>query len=156
MKRLLLSLIRAYQRVLSPRLPRMCRFTPSCSHYGYEAIDDHGVLLGLLLTSFRIVRCNPFCRGGHDPVPKRLWGTGSGWRAAPRAAILHGMIAPSAPTSAASPKRTVSAPSSDVAPGVVLRVELAADEEVRWQWTHGPDGQSRITGYEIVKASPRE
>lgn len=46
------------------------------------------------------------------------------------------------------------APQADVAPGAVLSVELADDEEVQWQWSHGPDGQRRITGYQIIKATP--
>lgn len=52
------------------------------------------------------------------------------------------------------PKRTVHAPQAEVAPGVALSVEVAEDEEVNWQWTHGPSGDSRITGYQIVKRPP--
>jgi putative membrane protein insertion efficiency factor len=70
MKRLLLFLIRGYQTVLSPLLPQACRFTPSCSHYAIEAIKQHGSLKGSLLASYRILRCQPFCRGGYDPVKK--------------------------------------------------------------------------------------
>lgn len=70
MKRLLLFLIRGYQMVLSPLLPQACRFTPSCSHYAIEAIKQHGSLKGSLLASYRILRCQPFCRGGYDPVKK--------------------------------------------------------------------------------------
>lgn len=61
--------IRVYQRIISPLLPRCCRFVPTCSEYAIEAIERHGVLKGLALGVWRIVRCNPFCRGGHDPVP---------------------------------------------------------------------------------------
>jgi putative membrane protein insertion efficiency factor len=46
-----------------------CRFHPSCSEYGYEAIDQHGLVKGTLLTAWRLLRCNPFNRGGYDPVP---------------------------------------------------------------------------------------
>ena len=52
------------------------------------------------------------------------------------------------------PKRTVHAPPADVAPGAALSVELTEDEEVQWQWSHGPGGQSRITGYQIIKKHP--
>ncbi len=70
MKKLLLFLIRGYQTILSPLLPQACRFTPSCSHYAIEAIKQHGSLKGSLLASYRILRCQPFCRGGYDPVKK--------------------------------------------------------------------------------------
>jgi len=70
MKKLLLFLIRGYQTILSPLLPQACRFTPSCSHYAIEAIKEHGSLKGSLLASYRILRCQPFCRGGYDPVKK--------------------------------------------------------------------------------------
>lgn len=67
----LLRGIKAYQRVLAPRLPPMCRFTPSCSHYGYQALLEHGLFKGVGLTIWRLFRCNPLCRGGLDPVPPR-------------------------------------------------------------------------------------
>lgn len=57
-------------------------------------------------------------------------------------------------SAAAPPKRTVVAPPAEVAPGAVLSVELAEDEEVQWQWSHGAEGQSRITGYQIIKRPP--
>ncbi len=69
MKSLALGLIRFYQRRISGGLPPRCRFQPSCSHYGYEAIERHGLLKGVWLTFWRLVRCNPFVRGGYDPVP---------------------------------------------------------------------------------------
>ena len=69
MKRLALGLIRLYQRYLSPSLPAACRFQPTCSHYGYEAIERHGVARGSWLTLWRLIRCNPINRGGYDPVP---------------------------------------------------------------------------------------
>lgn len=69
MKKLLLLLIRAYQIVLSPLLPPACRFHPTCSHYAMEAISQHGPLKGAVLTSRRLLRCHPFCKGGFDPVP---------------------------------------------------------------------------------------
>ncbi len=69
MKALSLSFIRFYQRRISGSLPPGCRFQPTCSCYGYEAIERHGVVRGWLMTLWRLVRCNPFNRGGYDPVP---------------------------------------------------------------------------------------
>jgi len=67
---LLLVLIRLYQKIVSPALPaNTCRFYPSCSHYGYQAIYRHGAFKGLALTIWRILRCNPFNPGGYDPIP---------------------------------------------------------------------------------------
>ena len=67
---LLLATIRLYQMTLSRALPAdTCRFYPSCSHYGYQAIYKHGALKGSLLAVWRILRCNPFNAGGLDPVP---------------------------------------------------------------------------------------
>ncbi|MEO8558232.1 MAG: membrane protein insertion efficiency factor YidD [Rhodospirillales bacterium] len=67
----LLALIRAYQWFLSPFMGHACRFTPSCSHYGYEAIAAHGPLLGAWLAAKRLARCHPWGGSGHDPVPPR-------------------------------------------------------------------------------------
>ena len=61
--------IRAYQATLGPVLPSQCKFTPTCSHYGLESVRRYGTLKGGVLTVWRILRCNPFGRGGHDPVP---------------------------------------------------------------------------------------
>ena len=66
---LLLALIRGYQIAISPLLPPSCRFHPSCSSYGYEAITVHGSAKGLVLTIWRLLRCNPWNKGGLDPVP---------------------------------------------------------------------------------------
>ena len=67
----LLGLIRAYQFIVSPSLPaNTCRFYPSCSHYGYQAIYKHGVMKGSYLATWRVLRCNPFNHGDrYDPVP---------------------------------------------------------------------------------------
>ena len=69
MKYLLMGLIRLYQLTISRLLPPSCRFTPSCSHYGYEAISKHGALKGGWLAIKRVARCHPFNPGGYDPVP---------------------------------------------------------------------------------------
>lgn len=69
MKRLLLALIDFYRREISPRVPPTCRFTPTCSAYAREAIERHGALRGCLLGIWRVLRCNPFTKGGYDPVP---------------------------------------------------------------------------------------
>ena len=68
-KRFLLWLIRFYQRSISPRHPACCRFIPTCSQYALEAIQRYGALKGGFLALRRILRCNPFCKGGYDPVP---------------------------------------------------------------------------------------
>lgn len=68
---LLLGLIRAYQLTISPILPPSCRFHPSCSAYGYRSISVHGSAKGLVLAVWRLLRCNPWNKGGLDPVPER-------------------------------------------------------------------------------------
>ena len=67
--RALRGIIRFYKRRISPGLPPSCRFIPTCSEYAYEAIGKHGAIKGGLLAAWRILRCNPFCKGGYDPVP---------------------------------------------------------------------------------------
>lgn len=69
MKYIALVLIRIYQLFISPLLPASCRFEPSCSHYGYEAISRYGILRGGWLAVKRIGRCQPLNPGGYDPVP---------------------------------------------------------------------------------------
>jgi hypothetical protein len=64
-----LGLLRFYKRAISPLLPPACRYQPTCSEYSHEAIEKHGVLKGIGLTGWRLLRCNPFSRGGYDPVP---------------------------------------------------------------------------------------
>jgi putative membrane protein insertion efficiency factor len=70
MRVVLKYLIRGYQLAISPMFGPRCRFYPSCSHYGLEAIETHGALRGTWLTVKRISRCHPFHEGGFDPVPK--------------------------------------------------------------------------------------
>lgn len=71
MKRLLISLIRFYRRAISPLKPATCKYIPTCSQYGIEAIERFGAFKGTLLTIWRILRCNPWSRGGYDPVPEK-------------------------------------------------------------------------------------
>jgi uncharacterized protein len=68
-RRLLATLIRGYQRFVSPALPPSCRFHPSCSQYALEAVTRHGALKGGWLAARRLARCHPFHPGGFDPVP---------------------------------------------------------------------------------------
>lgn len=67
--RVLMASVRLYQRGISGWLPPMCRFEPSCSHFGIEALRRHGAWRGGWLTIGRLMRCHPFSRGGYDPVP---------------------------------------------------------------------------------------
>ena len=69
MRWLLIKLIRGYQLVLSPVLPPSCRYVPTCSEYGLEAIERYGALKGGWMAIRRILRCHPFAKGGLDPVP---------------------------------------------------------------------------------------
>ncbi len=68
-RRVLLILVRAYQRLVSPLLPPACRFHPSCSAYAATAIERHGAAKGSWLAARRVLRCHPFHPGGVDPVP---------------------------------------------------------------------------------------
>lgn len=72
MKKILIGLIRFYKKYISPKSPPCCRFIPSCSQYGLEAVERYGALKGSFLTLIRILRCNPWSAGGYDPVPKNL------------------------------------------------------------------------------------
>lgn len=67
--RMLCVPIRVYRAFISPALPPCCRFCPTCSAYALGALQKHGAAKGLLLSSKRILRCNPWCVGGYDPVP---------------------------------------------------------------------------------------
>jgi putative membrane protein insertion efficiency factor len=64
--------IKLYKRLISPILPDSCRFTPSRPTYAVTAIEKHGIIVGFFLAFFRILRCNPFCVGGFDPVPEKI------------------------------------------------------------------------------------
>ncbi|HNZ55880.1 MAG TPA: membrane protein insertion efficiency factor YidD [Methylophilaceae bacterium] len=67
--RFLVGLVKMYQVFLSPFFGQQCRFYPTCSHYAIEAIQKHGALFGSYYTIRRLLRCNPWCEGGHDPIP---------------------------------------------------------------------------------------
>ena len=69
--RLLVFLVRIYQRTISPMLPRTCRFHPSCSAYSIEALREHGAFRGTWMTLKRVLRCHPLSAGGYDPVGKK-------------------------------------------------------------------------------------
>ena len=71
-KKVLIFLIKTYQMTLSPRFSHgSCRYTPTCSQYALEAIEIHGIFKGCLRAAWRILRCNPFSKGGWDPVPPK-------------------------------------------------------------------------------------
>lgn len=70
MKKILIMMIKGYQHIPGP-WHRMCRFTPTCSNYAIEALEIHGFWRGSLLSIKRILRCNPWCQSGYDPVPKK-------------------------------------------------------------------------------------
>lgn len=67
----LIGLVKAYRLLLSPWLGSACRFEPTCSVYAIGALEQHGAASGSCLTLYRLVRCQPWCDGGHDPVPQK-------------------------------------------------------------------------------------
>ena len=69
MKKIIIKLIQFYRKYISPMKRTKCPYFPSCSQYGMEAIEKHGVIKGSFLAAYRIIRCNPFSKGGYDPVP---------------------------------------------------------------------------------------
>ncbi len=74
----LIAPIVVYRRVLSPALPRRCKYEPTCSHYAVDAIREYGILKGLVLGVWRLLRCNPWSHGGYDPVQdQRLFAAGA-------------------------------------------------------------------------------
>ena len=68
LRALVLAPIRLYQRTVSPLLPARCKYYPSCSEYAAQAVQEYGILRGLILAGWRLLRCNPFSHGGYDPV----------------------------------------------------------------------------------------
>jgi uncharacterized protein len=75
----LVGLVKGYRLFLSPWLGSSCRFTPTCSAYSLQALEQHGALVGSYLTVARLVRCHPWCEGGHDAVPSQPPGLFSHW-----------------------------------------------------------------------------
>ncbi|MCU7557231.1 membrane protein insertion efficiency factor YidD [Macrococcus capreoli] len=71
MKHILIACIKFYRNYISPMTPPTCRFQPTCSQYGLEAIEKHGAIKGSYLTIVRILKCHPFHPGGYDPVPDK-------------------------------------------------------------------------------------
>lgn len=73
MKHFFILCIRLYQKSKNPLTNGSCRFTPTCSQYALQAIERHGAFFGGILAVWRLLRCNPFAKGGYDPVPERLF-----------------------------------------------------------------------------------
>lgn len=71
MRKLLMGIVRFYRSFISPLTPPSCRYTPTCSGYALEALEDHGALRGSWLALRRILRCHPWGGSGYDPVPRR-------------------------------------------------------------------------------------
>jgi putative membrane protein insertion efficiency factor len=85
-RRVVTAPIRAYTRLISPLLPARCKYEPSCSRYATQAIERYGILRGLVLAGWRLLRCNPWSHGGFDPVEEqRLFAPRSSAPRAPRA-----------------------------------------------------------------------
>ncbi|MBO5212978.1 MAG: membrane protein insertion efficiency factor YidD [Clostridia bacterium] len=72
MKRIFKFFIKGYRKLISPLKRPCCRFTPTCSQYALDAIDKFGAIRGMLLAIWRVLRCNPFGKGGYDPVPEKF------------------------------------------------------------------------------------
>ena len=71
MRYVLIFFVTLYRKFISPLKTPCCRFTPTCSQYAIEALKIHGAIRGSILTIKRVLRCNPFCKGGYDPVPEK-------------------------------------------------------------------------------------
>ena len=78
-QRLLILLVKGYRLFLSAWIGNVCRFTPSCSAYSLQALQEHGAMAGSYLTVRRLARCHPWCQGGHDPVPSKVPGLFTRW-----------------------------------------------------------------------------
>lgn len=72
LKKIIQIFIKGYQRWVSPLFPSSCRYSPTCSTYMLEAVEEHGSLKGVLMGVFRILRCHPMAKGGYDPVPNHF------------------------------------------------------------------------------------
>ena len=95
MRALLIGVVKGYRLILSPWLGSACRFEPTCSAYSLQALEQHGAAVGSYPTLRRLVRCHPWCDGGHDPVPQEL----------PRSLRLFSRLNPSN-TQPSSPKKS--------------------------------------------------
>ena len=73
MKKIFLKLIKFYQTGVSPLKPPCCRFAPTCSEYARQALVRHGIFFGAVLSVYRLLRCNPLCKPGYDPVPEKIF-----------------------------------------------------------------------------------
>ena len=71
MKKILILLIRFYKAAISPHMQKHCKYEPTCSCYGLQAVEKYGAIKGSALAAWRILRCNPFSKGGYDPVPEK-------------------------------------------------------------------------------------
>lgn len=96
MRALLMALVRAYRLLLSPWLGSSCRFEPTCSIYALQALERYGAAAGSCMTVGRLLRCQPWCQGGHDPVPTAL----------PRHLRLFSRLVPAQPHHEAPPPST--------------------------------------------------
>ena len=94
MRRFLITLVKGYRLLLSPWLGSACRFEPTCSVYSIQALEQHGAGAGTWLTLARLARCQPWCQGGHDPVPPE----------APRASRLFSRLLHPADSSSSAKK----------------------------------------------------
>jgi putative membrane protein insertion efficiency factor len=102
-------LIKVYQWTISPLLGPVCKYYPSCSHYGYEAIKVHGAVKGTALTAWRILRCNPWSLGGVDHVPPRKRPP---WHARIREALRKARAVSSGPPAAGDTGRAAETPNA--------------------------------------------
>ena len=97
---MLIALVRAYRFLLSPWLGSNCRFEPTCSAYSLQALETHGAAAGTYLTLTRLVRCHPWCEGGHDPVPALAGGLFRRWQSG---ALHRDHVMPPPPLDKTSP-----------------------------------------------------
>ncbi|HJX80346.1 MULTISPECIES: membrane protein insertion efficiency factor YidD [Micrococcaceae] len=91
-RNLLIGFLKTYRKIISPIYGDVCRYFPSCSAYGLEAVTQHGAIKGIVLTAWRVLRCNPFSHGGVDQVPEgpRIWPEGK----LPRIIVLNHPVIP--------------------------------------------------------------
>ena len=79
MKKIAIKTIQFYQKHISPTLGSNCKYSPTCSHYAISAYEKHNFFKATGLTIWRILRCNPFSKGGYDPVPDKIKKNGGSW-----------------------------------------------------------------------------